>query len=162
MSKSKQAIWLFWIMFCTASATFLGYGGCSKAEAQDEVRSQVVPHVTCPSTSLCVKGEQGLWIPIWYARDLLGVREELKGRLKELEAAKEEITSLRIADAEHLEAEKALELTVAYETKKAEVFEARMQEAEDKSRHRLQWGVGVGIVGAVVIGALAATLGTAH
>lgn len=158
MSKSKQAMWLFWIMFCSATATFLGYGGCAHAQEL----SQVVPHVKCPNTALCVKDEIGNWIPIWYARDLLGVSEELKGKIAELEKANDEITSLRIADAEHLEAEKSLETTAAYEAKKAEIFSARAKEAEAKSTKRLQWGVGVGIVGAIVIGTLSAILGSTH
>ncbi len=156
MTRTQQISWFLWIMFCTACSTYVGYAGC--AHAQEE--SQIVPNVSCPSTALCVKDEKGMWIPVWYARDLLGVKEDLKGKIKELEAAKDEITSLRIADAEYTQAVKSYEEALATEKKIREMDDARVKDAEDKSTRRLRWGVGTSVVSVIVIGVLSAVLGS--
>lgn len=150
MSKSE---WSFTLVV----ALLLSFFFATRCSAQE--LSQVVPDVKCPNTALCVKNEQGLWLPIWYARDLLKVKEDLKGRIKELEQAEEEIVSLRLADSENIEAERAMERELAFEKKHAEMMERRTKEAEAKSTKRLRWGVGTTVAGAVVIGILAAVLG---
>lgn len=157
MSKSEQILWILWLLACTSSAVFFGYGGC--AHAQD-LKSQIVTNVKCPQTALCVKNENGIWIPMWYAQDLLKVRAQFETVRKDLAAANEEITHLRVAIAEHSLAGLALEKTATYEKTRAEIFEKRSEKAENKSSRRLKWLAGSSVVSAVVIAILSAAVAT--
>lgn len=157
MSRTKQTLWILWLITCSASSVFIGYGGC--AHAQD-LKTQVVTNVKCPETALCTKNENGIWIPMWYARDLLEVRAQFEGIRKDLASANEEIAQLRIANAEHVNAEEALESVAAAEKRTAEIFENRATTAETKSNRRLRWAVSSSIASAVVISILSAVVAT--
>lgn len=146
MKKTNQIAWLLWLLVCTSLSFFISYGGC--AHAQD---TQVILDVPCPKTALCVKNEKGIWIPYWYARDLMKAKTELKGSKSDLEKANSEIDNLRIADAEHIAAEKAFEDNLA-------MARVRVEESEKDSKRRLHWAVGTSVVGTAAISILTALL----